>query len=73
MVWNGKSKILVGGEVVYETDDLITAEDVLRVKAERNLGTIDVIDVSSGRSLLPEDFPRGGTIKLVPVYKAGNL
>jgi len=72
MVWNGTSKILLNGEVVLEKEGVLTAEDILNVKAERNLGTIDVIDVSTGRSLTSNDFPRGGTIKIVPVYKAGT-
>ena len=74
MVWDGenKSKVFYGGRLVLEKDGELTAEDIYRLKAELNLGTIDVIDMETGRSLQPADFPRVADVKLVPIVKAGH-
>ena len=70
--WNGGSKILIGGQVVFETEGLLTMEDVLREKLRRGIGSCDVRDVATGKSLKREDFPRTGAVEIIPVFKPGN-
>ena len=71
--WNGRSKIFLNGEIVFEKEGVLTTQDVFQVKLERGLGSVDVRDLATGKSLSRSDFPRGGNIEIIPVYKPGMV
>ena len=74
MVWDGNEfYIFYNGEVVGKAEGRpLTAEDIYTAKAKLGLGTIDVIDIETGRSLQPADFPLKDMSNWCPLLKPGT-
>lgn len=74
MSWNTEinmNKVIYNGEVVFEKEGALTAEDVKKAAREAGIrGKFDVYDAETGEELLPSNFPYDGSVEIEPRHTA---